>query len=588
MFDLIGKKSLCLIAMCLTLVSISSLKGQASSQPNILLVITDDQGWGDMGFHGNPVVHTPNLDKLAAEGTVWDRFFVNAVCSPTRASLLTGRYAVRGGVYSTSEGGERLDLDETTFASVLQHAGYQTAAFGKWHNGTQSPYHPNDRGFDTFVGYTSGHWGSYVDAWLEKNGEPFYSEGYLTDFLTHQAISFIESQQDTNWLVYLALNTPHSPMQVPDSLWERYKDLTLPEHRYQDREKPNHTRAAYAMVENIDQNVGRLVQALETLDLTKETLIIFLSDNGPNGWRWNGGMEGIKGKVDEGGLRVPMIMAGMERFSNGDRIPSITSVMDLFPTLLEICEVSLPDTLDLDGESMLPLLEGNRKEDRALVQHWRGQTSVRTQQYRLAANGALYDMNEDEAQNVDLSDSVPVMRDSLLAIARRWEEEVLGELAEKDERPFPIQGEITHLPARDGVGHGNIKRSNRWPNCSFYQDWKSSKDSITWEVEVSEDAWYEVSLYYALVEEGIGAHLKLTWDQTGTELVLNEAHESPLEGAAYDRYPRGESLVRTWAEKRFSPLFLSQGKGRISLNLIAGTVGPDVRLLVLRKVAAPK
>jgi arylsulfatase A-like enzyme len=165
--------------------------GQKNDQPNIIIILSDDQGWGDLGFNGNQAVSTPMLDKMAKNGVSFQHFYVSPVCSPTRAEFLTGRYHVRGGVSSTSTGRVRLDLDETTIAQIFKKAGYSTAAYGKWHNGGQAPYHPNSRGFDDFYGFCSGHWGNYFNPILEHNGEIIRGKGFITDDLTNHAIDFI-------------------------------------------------------------------------------------------------------------------------------------------------------------------------------------------------------------------------------------------------------------------------------------------------------------------------------------------------------------------------------------------------------------
>ena len=195
--------------------------------PNVIVILTDDQGWGDLGMNGNTKIRTPHIDALAQQGAVVERFYVSPVCSPTRAEFLTGRYHVRSGVYSTSEGGERIDLDETTIAEHFKANGYATAAFGKWHSGTQGPYHPNNRGFEEFYGFTSGHWGNYFSPMLDHNGEIVTGNGFLPDDLTDHALEFIESHKDAPFFVYVPYNTPHSPMQVPDQWWDGVQDADL-------------------------------------------------------------------------------------------------------------------------------------------------------------------------------------------------------------------------------------------------------------------------------------------------------------------------------------------------------------------------
>ena len=184
--------------------------------PNIILILTDDQGWGDLSLNGNEDLHTPNIDKIALNGVRFDRFFVSPVCSPTRAEILTGRHHTRTGVYDVSLGGERINVDEETLGDLFKAAGYKTAAYGKWHNGMQAPYHPNTRGFDQFYGFCSGHWGNYFNPVLEKNGELVKGKGFITDDLTNHGIEFIKKNKNNPFFLYMPFNTPHSPMQVPD------------------------------------------------------------------------------------------------------------------------------------------------------------------------------------------------------------------------------------------------------------------------------------------------------------------------------------------------------------------------------------
>ena len=289
-----------------------------AQQPNVIVILSDDQGWGDLSVHGNFNLATPNIDSLARDGASFDRFFVCPVCSPTRAEFLTGRYHPRSGVYSTSAGGERMDLDEVTIADTFRAAGYATAAFGKWHNGMQYPYHPNGRGFQEFYGFCSGHWGNYFSPPLERNGELVRGEGFMVDDFTNHALQFIEAHREKPFFVYLPYNTPHSPMQVPERWWDEFanKELAL-RHRDPEREVVPHTRAALAMCENIDWNVGRILKRLEELALADNTIVLYFCDNGPNGSRWNGGMRGRKGSTDEGGVRSPMLIRWPRKIKAG-------------------------------------------------------------------------------------------------------------------------------------------------------------------------------------------------------------------------------------------------------------------------------
>src|SRR5688572_24039164 len=332
-----------LVAGCAMLAAWAPAARAAAPRPNVVVILTDDQGWGDLSASGNTDLSTPNIDSLAAGGVSLDRFFVCAVCSPTRAEFLTGRYHPRGGVRGVSTGGERLDLDERTIADVFKAAGYATGAFGKWHNGTQYPYHPNGRGFDEYYGFTSGHWGTYFDPPLEHNGKVVRGEGYITDDLTSRAIGFIERNagnagdagEGRPFFCYVPYNTPHSPMQVPEKFYAKFAKAELkmrPEKSGRD-DGVEHTRAALAMVENIDWNVGRILKKLDELKLAEDTIVVYFHDNGPNGWRWNGGMKGRKGSVDEGGIRSPCFMRGPKHLPAGKRVPQIAGAIDLLPTL---------------------------------------------------------------------------------------------------------------------------------------------------------------------------------------------------------------------------------------------------------------
>ncbi|MGB5317726.1 sulfatase-like hydrolase/transferase, partial [Eudoraea sp.] len=278
-------------------------------KPNIILIMADDQGWGDLESSGNKNIKTPNIDLLSKEGVSFENFYVQPVCSPTRAELLTGIQFPKLGVYDTSAGGERMNLGPPTLAEILKDEGYATAAYGKWHNGMQPPYHPNSRGFDDYYGFTSGHWGNYFSPMLEHNGKLVTGNGFLVDDLTNRGLNFIENNKDQPFFLYLPFNTPHSPMQVPDEYWHQFKNIDLVA-KYQGSEEENieFTKAALAMVANIDDNVGRVLKKIDELALADNTIIIYLTDNGPNSFRYNGGMRGRKGSVDEGGVRSPLFI----------------------------------------------------------------------------------------------------------------------------------------------------------------------------------------------------------------------------------------------------------------------------------------
>ncbi len=561
----------------------------ADHRPNVLVILTDDQGWGDLSVHGNVNLQTPHIDSLARDGALFDRFFVCPVCSPTRAEFLTGRYHPRGGVYSTSTGGERLDLDEKTIGDTFKAAGYATGAFGKWHNGMQYPYHPNARGFDEYYGFCSGHWGNYFSPILEHNGRLVRGKGFIIDDLTDHALQFISRNKDQPFFCYVPFNTPHSPMQVPDRFFKKFAgaDLTM-RHRDPQREDVPTTRAALAMCENIDWNVGRILKKLDDLKLAEDTIVIYFSDNGPASWRWNGGMKGRKGATDEGGVRVPCLVRWPGHIKPGTKIPNIAAAIDLLPTLAEMAGIPMAGTKPLDGKSLtsLLLLTAEAWPDRMIFSHWRGRVSVRTQRYRLDRTGKLYDMTTDPGQRHDVSKDHPKVTARLSKAVAAWKEELLPGLTD-DDRPFTVgypDFPITHLPARDGVPHGNVRRSARAPNCSFFTNWTSTEDRITWDIQVATTGRYEAVVYYTCAEENIGSTVELSHGENRIQSKVTETHDPPPRGAEHDRTPRGsESYVKDFKPLRLGVMTLNKGRGQLTLRAIKvpGEQVMDVRYVVL-------
>lgn len=572
--------------------SFACLGKEAPGFPNVIIILSDDQGWGDLSINGNKNLSTPNIDRMAEAGVMFDRFYVCPVCSPTRAELLTGRYHVRGGVYSTSSGGERLDLDETTIADAFKKAGYKTAAYGKWHNGMQPPYNPNARGFDDFYGFCSGHWGDYFSPMLEHNGEIVKGDGFIIDDLASHGIDFIQRNRGNPFFLYLPFNTPHSPMQVPDKWWDRFKNKNLEIlNRNPQLEKTNHTKAALAMCENIDWNVGRIMQKLDELELSEKTIVLYFSDNGPNGWRWNGGMKGRKGSTDEGGVRSPLIVKWEGNLGKGKKIAQIAGAIDILPTLVDLAGIDAVPTKPLDGVSLKPLLTENNPEwkDRFIVNHWNRKTSVRNQKYRLDSDGRLFDMENDPGQEFDVAAEQPRITALLSDFKKEWENTVLSELPETDTRLFTIAHPAfvwTQIPARDGTPHGNIQRSNKYPNCSYFTNWTSLNDSITWETEALSDGDFEAIVYYTCSAENVGSTIELEFAGKKLTAKIAEANNPPLAGMKHDRDPRTESYVKDFKPLDMGTIHLKKGPGILTLKAIEipGSQVMDLRLLMLKKL----
>ena len=572
-----------------------------AAPPNVVIFLADDQGWGDLSANGNTNVRTPNIDSLARDGATFDRFYVCAVCAPTRAELLTGRYHPRGGVRGVSTGQERLNLDEKTLADNFKAAGYATGAFGKWHSGSQWPYHPNARGFDEYYGFTSGHWGEYFDPPLEHNGKSVRGKGYVADDFTDHALAFIEQNKSKPFLCYLPFNTPHSPWAVPDKHWQRFKDKPVTQRGNDgERETVDVTRCVLAMTENLDANVGRVLRRLEQLQLSDNTIAIYFSDNGPNSSRWNGGMKGRKGSVDEGGVRSPLFIRWPGKIKPGTTVREIAGAIDLLPTLTKLTGVSRVGDKPLDGMDLSPLLFGPARAwpERMIFSHQNGKVSVRTQRHRLDDAGALFDMVADPGQQKNIAAANPDLAGKLLKAVADWRMEVLAsngnrkangrETSPVDDRPFPVghpEFPVTPLPARDGVPHGGVRRSASAPNCSYFVNWSSTNDSITWDVEVKTAGTYAVAIDYTAAEAGAIIELSLNGSKLTGEVA--PAWNPPL-------YTHQDTLPRPPAEsqmKEFRPLNLGRvrlesGRGRLALRALAvrGKSVMDVRRVTLTLV----
>lgn len=567
------KRSRCIVALVLIAVYGCDTLQIASARPKVVVILTDDQGWGDLGCHGNTNLKTPNIDALASSGASFANFVVCPMCAPTRAEFLTGRYHPRTGVGDVTSGGERMNADEKTIADAFQESGYATAAFGKWHNGSQGPYHPNARGFDEFYGFCSGHWGNYFNPMLDHNGRPVRGHGFIADDFTDHAIEFIEQHRSEPFFVYLAFNTPHSPMQVPDKWFDRFRDHPVPlRGTGPTAEDLEHTRAALAMCENIDDNVGRLLKKLDELKLAEDTIVVYFHDNGPNGTRWNGKLRGIKGSLDEGGVRSPLFLRWPRKVKSGKQVKQVAGAIDLLPTLLDLADVPRVGTKELDGVSHRALLTGDTQElrDRTLYSTWKGTVSARTQRFRLDAQGRLYDLVRDPAQSRDVAHEFPNVSADLKSRIAEWRRDVLPTM-QPDTRPFvvghPVHS-VTILPAADAQLSGEVTRSNRYPNCSFITNWKSVDDAITWNVDVARSGSYRVTIGYTCPKANVGTTFEVRLAEHATTATVSKPHNPPLRGAEHDRIPRQESYVKDFANLDAGVIELPSGKNVLKLKAL--------------------
>jgi arylsulfatase A-like enzyme len=421
--------------------------GETARRPNVVLVMTDDQGYGDLGCHGNKFIKTVALDVFHRESIRLVDFHVDPTCSPTRAALLTGRYSCRTGVWHTIMGRSLLRRDETTLANIFAEAGYRTAIFGKWHLGDNYPYRAMDRGFQESlvhggggIGQTPDYWGNtYFNPVLCHNGKwEKQTGGYCTDIFFNAAIKYIEENRAQPFFVYLPTNVPHAPYQVAEKYSKPYVAAGV----------RGELAAFYGMITNLDENFGRLMKKLDELDLAENTIVIFMTDNGSAGGGFNTDMRGQKGSAYDGGHRVPCFIRWPAKLKGGYDVKQLTAHLDILPTLLDLCRIPKPKKLKLDGTSVLPLLV--RVEDwapRTLFvqshrierpQMWRnsavlhedfqvvnrpGEYTVRNA-YRLIDGRELYNMKKDPGQTLNVGPEFPKLVGQLRFAYEEWYKDV--------------------------------------------------------------------------------------------------------------------------------------------------------------------
>ena len=421
--------------------SASSVEGPAfGRKPNIVLVITDDQGYFDLSCHGHPFLKTPNIDRLHGQSTRFTRFQVSPTCAPTRSALMSGRPPFYVGVTHTIHERERLMLGVPTLPEMLRDAGYTTGIFGKWHLGDQDPHRPDKRGFDeVFIHGAGGIGQSYGGSCGDAPGNKYFNpailhnntfvktRGYCTDLFFNQAMKWIEGVKGKRpFFAYIPTNAPHGPFVAPESYRKPFVDRGL----------RGGSVGFYGMIANIDDNVGRLMARLDELKLADDTILIFMTDNGPSASTYNGNMKGKKGSVDEGGTRVPFFIRWPGVFKAGADVDRIARHTDVLPTFAEIVGAKPKEADRIHGRSLVPLLKDPKADwpDRYLFFHkgrWgRGRAdgakltsfAVRSQRFRMIGTKALYDLEADPGQKTNvISDHPEVAKKMLAAYGKWWE-----------------------------------------------------------------------------------------------------------------------------------------------------------------------
>ncbi len=460
----------------------ASTRGALLPPPNIVFVLTDDQGYGDLACLGNPVVKTPNLDHLHSQSVRFRDFHASPTCAPTRCSILTGRHEFRSGVTHTILERERMSLKATTIAQVLKSAGYTTGIFGKWHLGDAPPYQPGNRGFDEVFIHGCGGIGqdyggtcsdapgnTYFDPTILHNGTFERTKGYCTDVFFGQALRWIEDRRGTQapFFAFITPNAPHVPLQCPAEYQRMYSGQNLGEA----------TEKYFGMVTNIDDNVGKLMSRLNDWGLDRKTVLIFMTDNGGTGGvrTFNAGMRGAKGSPYQGGTRVPAFFRWTDRWKPGD-VDSLTAHLDLFPTFAELAQAKIPSGLSLDGRSLAPLLNDPRApwSDRFLFTHvgrWApgraaeskyAHCSVRTAGFSAVnigpqKNWELYDLKSDPGEKSNVASRHPEQLQAMDAAYSRWWSEVLPAMENETAEPPEVSPYKTLYWQQFGGGPGTSR-----------------------------------------------------------------------------------------------------------------------------------
>ncbi|HEY2930512.1 MAG TPA: arylsulfatase [Acidobacteriota bacterium] len=517
---------------------LSSRSERSSRRPNVVLIITDDQGYGDLGLHGNDRIKTPNLDRLGRESVRLTRFYVSPVCAPTRASLMTGRYNYRTGVVDTFLGRALMYNEEVTLAEMLRGAGYRTGIFGKWHLGDNHPLRAIDQGFQEALVCTGGgltqpsdpEGNSYFDPILQHNGRPGRYQGYCTDIFTRAAIDFIRQNRARPFFAYLATNAPHTPLQVSDKYVEPYLAMGLNET----------TARIYGMVANIDENVGRLLDELRSLDLQDNTIVVWMTDNGPQQQRYNAGLRGLKGSVYDGGIHVPCFVRWPGRLKPG-AVDAVAAHIDLAPTLLAACSVRRPAGIPFDGSDLMPLLRGENISwpERTLYFQWhRGDqpelyrnSAARSSRFKLVDGKELYDLVADPGEQKDIAADHAGIVNQMRRDYERWFRDVSA-----------TRG---YDPPRIDLGS---KQEN--PVTLTRQDWRGPRagwnpDSLGyWEVNVAEKASYRIRLEFAAAKTPVDVHLRIS------EIDLKKTIDEGTATALFSSVPlkNGPARFEAWTE----------------------------------------
>jgi len=547
----------------LLFVSALSLFGDEQRPPNVILIITDDQGYGEISAHGHPQLKTPHMDKLHGESVRLTDFHVDPTCSPTRAALLTGRYSTRTGVWHTINGRSMMRAEELTMAEVFQANGYATAMIGKWHLGANYPFRPADQGFahtiwhmDGCIGGGPDYWDNdYYDDTYMANGEWKQFKGYCTDVWFEEATKFVQDHRDEPFFLYLSPNAPHGPYIVDDSYADPFRDMGMPEE----------LAKFYGMIVNIDENLGEFREQLEEMGVADNTLLIFMTDNGTTaGWicqksgyeYFNAGMRGWKSFPWEGGHRVPIFWHWPKGgLKEGRDLSPLTAHLDVLPTLVELLDLKKPEGPEVDGISLADLLYGIEEEsfpDRTLFTHvqrdylppkWDA-SAVMQGPWRLIDGKELYNLKSDPGQETDIAGRHPDVVERLRGDYEVWWASLEPSM-EMIVRPVLGGGENPAvLTAHDWLMPD--KGTSAWHQNHIRRgDLKNGP----WAVEVQQDGLYEISLYRWAPYLDKVMEMKSARLRVGDFEVSKDLSSEATKARFLVQLNAGPTLLKTWLER---------------------------------------
>ncbi len=587
-------KTLCLILCCFAFQIGGGIA--TAARPNVLVILTDDQGYGDLSSHGSPHLKTPSMDRIGREGVRLDRFYVSPVCAPTRASLLTGRYHLRTGVYGVTRREEVMDPAEVTVAELLQAGGYATGAFGKWHNGSVYPETPNGPGFDEFLGVLGGLSQRYFDPVLNHNGEDKPYPGYITEILTDAAIDWMgeQVQAEQPFFCYVPYNAPHTPGLVEERHWKPFYDAQV--GRWES--------VIFGMIEVVDEQVGRMLEFLDKTGQAENTIVIFMSDNGPATWRYNAGLRGKKSHVYEGGIRVPCFVRWPERLTP-HTLDYPLSQVDLLPTLAEWCGLAPTESLELDGRSFAHQLEHPDVpvQDRVLISFGFGSDSrvrttgaVHTPRWTAVQDRGkweLYDIVADVRQRHDLASVHP---DVVRELKGHFVETLATMPPNLGPKPVPLrdngvarvvlEGQDAILPTRF-KGKGIDFNFPSGFSHQWISYWTNPEAVPEWNVEVFDAGEFAVSLFYCLPEADVGVEAKVEIQGQSLPVKITEAFDPPSNPQPF--WLDGEAVKyesKAWRELPLGQVTLVPGSTQLKIEVthLPGQAAMEVKEIVLRRL----